>query len=153
MLANVNALLEQEREKLSEVSKQFSRDPQFLSELLGKPYPKEYEPQSSILLMEEMEVQWSTPFHKKLREGTLELTQKEPEMQRNPLPNHKGKGVVAMVIHGNPAEAEESKGSFHPNTIRTLQKSPKFIILFNQLEFGLEARRMATESLVSVRVK
>ena len=31
-------------------------------------------------------------FHKKLREGTLELTQKELEMQRNPLPNHKGKG-------------------------------------------------------------
>ena len=30
-------------------------------------------------------------FHKKLREGTLELTQKEPEVQRNPLPNHKGK--------------------------------------------------------------
>ena len=26
-------------------------------------------------------------FHKKLREGTLELTKKEPEVQRNPLPN------------------------------------------------------------------
>ena len=37
-------------------------------------------------------------FHKKLREGTLELTQKEPEMQRNPLPNHKGKGIVVVVI-------------------------------------------------------
>ena len=31
-------------------------------------------------------------FHKKLREETLELTQEEPEVQRNPLPNHKGKG-------------------------------------------------------------
>ena len=33
----------------------------------------------------------SVGFHKKLREGTLELTQKKPEMQRNPLLNHKGK--------------------------------------------------------------
>ncbi|XP_075633520.1 uncharacterized protein LOC142605980 [Castanea sativa] len=50
-------------------------------------------------------------FHKKLREGILELTQKEPEVQRNPLPNHKGKWVVAVVIHGNPAEAKEPEGS------------------------------------------
>ena len=70
-------------------------------------------------------------FHKKLREGTLELTQKEPKVQRNPLPNHKGKGVVAVVIHGNPAEAEEPEGSFHPSTVRTLQKNPKFRSLFN----------------------
>ena len=60
-------------------------------------------------------------FTKKFREGTLELTQREPEVQRNPLPNHKGKGVVAMVIHGNPAEAEE-----------------------------FEVRRIATESLMSI---
>ena len=46
-------------------------------------------------------------FHKKLREGTLKLTQKEPEVQRNALPNHKGKGVVTVVIYGNPADAEE----------------------------------------------
>ena len=39
-------------------------------------------------------------FHKNFREGTLELTQWEPEVQTNPLPNHKGRGVVAMVIHG-----------------------------------------------------
>ena len=44
-------------------------------------------------------------FHMKLREETLEFTQEEPEVQRNPLPNHKGKGVVAVVIHGNPIEA------------------------------------------------
>ena len=59
-------------------------------------------------------------FHKKLREGTLELTQKEPKVQRNPLSNHKGKGVVAVVIQGNSAEAEESEESFHPSTVRTL---------------------------------
>ena len=83
-------------------------------------------------------------LHKKLREGTLELTEKELEVQRNPLPNHKGKRVVAVVIHGNQAEAEESKGSFHPSIVRTLQKNPKFKSLFNQLGFGAEARRMAT---------
>ena len=42
-LADVNALLEQEREKLSGIPKQFSRDPPFPPELLGKSYPKGYE--------------------------------------------------------------------------------------------------------------
>ena len=61
-------------------------------------------------------------FHKKLREMTLKLAQQEPEVQRNLLPNYKDKGVVAVVIHGNPTnvEVEESEGSFHPNIIRTL---------------------------------
>ena len=44
-LADVNALLEQEREKLSGIPKQFSRDPSFPPKLLGKPYLKGYEPQ------------------------------------------------------------------------------------------------------------
>ena len=43
-LADVNALLEQEREKLSGIPKQFSQDPLFPPELLGKLYPKGYEP-------------------------------------------------------------------------------------------------------------
>ena len=89
-------------------------------------------------------------FHKKLREGTLELTQKELEVQRNPLPNHKGKGVVDVVIYGNPAEVEEFEVSFHPSTVRTLQKNPKFRLLVNQLGFRPEARRVAIESLVSI---
>ena len=90
-------------------------------------------------------------FHKKLREGTLELTQQEPKVQRNLLPNHKGKGVVVVVIHGNPADAkaEKSEGSFDPNTIRTLQKNLKFKSLFNELGFGLETR-IAAESLISI---
>ena len=41
-LADVSTLLEQEREKLSGIPKQFSRDPSFPLELLGKPYPKGY---------------------------------------------------------------------------------------------------------------
>ena len=36
--------MEQEREKFSEVPKEFSRDLPFPPELLGKPYPKGYEP-------------------------------------------------------------------------------------------------------------
>ena len=43
-LADVSALLEQEREKLWGIPKQFSRDPLFPLELLGKPYPKGYKP-------------------------------------------------------------------------------------------------------------
>lgn len=70
-------------------------------------------------------------------------------MQRNPLPNQKGKGVVAVVIHGNSVEAEEFEGSFHPSTVRTLQKNPKFRLLFNQLGFGPKVRRVATKSLMS----
>lgn len=73
-------------------------------------------------------------FHKMLRGGTLELTQQKPKVQRNPLPNHKRQGVVVVVIHGSPAnlEVEESKGSFHLNTVKTLQRNPKFRSLFNQ---------------------
>ena len=73
-------------------------------------------------------------------------------VQRNPLPNHKVKGVVAVVIHGNPAEAKKSEGSFQLSIVRTLQKNPKFRSLFNQLGFGLEARRVATKSLMSILV-
>ena len=55
-----------------------------------------------------------------------------------------------MVIHGNPAEPEESEGCFHSSIVRTLQKSLKFRSLFNQLGFGLEVRRIAIESLMSI---
>ena len=74
----------------------------------------------------------------------------EPVVQRNPLPNHKGKGVVAVVIHGNPTEVEESERSFHPSTVRTFYKNPKFKLLFNQLGFRPETRRVAIESLMSI---
>ena len=47
------------------------------------------------------------------------------------MPNHKGKGVVAVVIHRNPTEVEEFEGSFHLSTVRTLKKNPKFRSLFN----------------------
>ena len=59
-LADDNALLEQEREKLSRIPKQFSRDPSFPQELLASHIPYDMKPQSSIILMEEMEVLWNT---------------------------------------------------------------------------------------------
>ena len=58
--------------------------------------------------------------------------------------------MVVVAIHGKLAEAGESEGSFHPSTVRTLQKNPKFRSLFNQLGFGPKARRVATESLISI---
>ena len=41
---DVSGLLKQEREKLSWIPKQFSQDPLLPPKLLGKPYPKGYEP-------------------------------------------------------------------------------------------------------------
>ena len=68
------------------------------------------------------------------------------------MPNHRGKGIVAVVIHGNPTnvEAEESEGSFQPDTIKTLQRNPKFRSLFNHFRFILEARRTTIESFMSI---
>ena len=68
------------------------------------------------------------------------------------MPNHKGKRVVIVVIHGRPVdlEAKESEGSFHPNIVKTFQRNPKFKSLFNQLGFGPEARRIKTEYLMSI---
>lgn len=61
---------------------------------------------------------------------------------------------MAVVIHGNlaNAEAKELGGSFHPNTVRTLEKNTKFRSLFIQLGFRLEAKRIATKSLMSIAV-
>uniref|UniRef100_A0A2N9FQL4 RNase H type-1 domain-containing protein n=1 Tax=Fagus sylvatica TaxID=28930 RepID=A0A2N9FQL4_FAGSY len=50
-------------------------------------------------------------------------------------------------------EAEESaatSSSLVPAAVRTLQKSPKFKSLFNQLGFGPEARNTATEALITI---
>ena len=40
--------------------------------------------------------------HRRIKEGTPELSQ--PEVQRNPLPNHKGKGVATVVICADPCQ-------------------------------------------------
>ena len=57
-------------------------------------------------------------MHCRIKEGNLELSQLE--VQRNPLPNHKGKGVVAVVIYVDSGEDEEERLSLPAVTITTL---------------------------------
>ena len=58
--------------------------------------------------------------HRRIKEGTLELSQLK--VQRNPLPNHKGKGVAVVVICADPREDEEESLALPVVVITTLQK-------------------------------
>ena len=51
--------------------------------------------------------------------GTLELSQQE--VQRNPFPNHQGKGVVAVVICADLGDDEEENPTLPAAAITTLQ--------------------------------
>ena len=53
-----------------------------------------------------------------MKEGTLELSQLE--VQRNLLPNHKGKGIAAVVIYADPNEDEEERSALPATSITTL---------------------------------
>ena len=86
--------------------------------------------------------------HHRIKEGTLELTQQE--VQRNPLPNHKGKGVAAVVICADSGEDEEENLALLAAAITTLQQSAKFKNLFDQLGLTAKERKIATEALVSI---
>ena len=55
--------------------------------------------------------------HCRIKEGTL-LSQ--PEVQRNPLPNHKGKGVAAIIICTDLGEDEEERPALPAAAITTL---------------------------------
>uniref|UniRef100_A0A2N9G6H2 RNA-directed DNA polymerase n=1 Tax=Fagus sylvatica TaxID=28930 RepID=A0A2N9G6H2_FAGSY len=96
--------------------------------------------------------------NRKIQDGTLQLSEAQQKVHQIPFPNYnkdKGKAVVSVVIHGNVSdmEAEESaatSSSLIPAAVRTLQKSPKFKSLFNQLGFGPEARNAATEALITI---
>ena len=57
-------------------------------------------------------------IHRRIKEGTLELTQ--PKVQRNPLLNHKGKGVVAVVICVDLGKEEDERPSLPIGAIMTL---------------------------------
>ena len=67
--------------------------------------------------------------HHRIKEGTLELSQQE--VQRNPLLNHKGKGVAAVVIYADPGEDEEENPALSAAAITTLQRSSKSKNLFD----------------------
>ena len=82
---------------------------------------------------------------RRIKEGTLELSQ--PNIQRNPLPNHKGKGVATVVICVDPGEDKKESSTLLAVAITTLQKSSKFKNLFDQLGLTVKERRIATEAL------
>ena len=86
--------------------------------------------------------------HRRIKEGTLELSQQE--VQRNPLPNHKGKGVVAVVICADIGEDKGENPALPAVAITTLQRSSKFKNLFDQLGLIEKERKIATEALVSI---
>ena len=86
--------------------------------------------------------------HRRIKEGILELTQQE--VQRNPLPNHKGKGIAAVVICADPGEDDEENLALPATAITTLQQSAKFKNLFDQLGLTVKERKIVTEALVSI---
>ena len=86
--------------------------------------------------------------HRRIKEGTLELSQQE--VQRNPLLNHKGKGVAVIVICTDPREDEEENPALPAAAVTTLQRSSKFKNLFDQLGLTVRERNIATEALVSI---
>ena len=87
-------------------------------------------------------------MHRRIKEGTLELTQQE--VQRNLFSNHKGKGVAAVVICAVLREDEEENLSLPAAVITTLQQSAKFKNLFDQLGLTIKERKIAIEALVSI---
>ena len=93
-------------------------------------------------------------FHLKIQDGTLDVTQIPKGVQQNPLPNHsKDRGVVFVFIHAGIDDADEELEeslSTNPTTIKTLQRSPKFRFLFNQLGLGPDARKAATKAIVNI---
>nr|POE50282.1 hypothetical protein CFP56_48624 [Quercus suber] len=81
-------------------------------------------------------------FHKKISNGTLNLTRKQ-EVQQNPLPqHHRGKATAAVLFHNGAYENEAASGISMPlAAISALQRSPTFWTLFNQLRLKEESRR------------
>ena len=86
--------------------------------------------------------------HRRIKEGILELSQQK--VQRNPLLNHKEKGVAVVVICADLGEDEEENPALPTATITTLQQSSKFTNLFDQLGLMVKERKIATEALVSI---
>ena len=86
--------------------------------------------------------------HRRINEGTLELSQQE--VQRNPLLNHERKCVAAVVICADPGEDEEENPALFTAAITTLQQSSKFKNLFDQLGLMTKEEKIATQALVSI---
>ena len=93
-------------------------------------------------------------FHSKIQDGTLDVTQIPQGVQRNSLPNHnKERGAISVVIHAGTEDTDEELEdslSTNPAAIKTLQRSPKFRSLFNQLGLRFDARKAATKAIVNI---
>ena len=109
-----------------------------------------------IILSRLSDLRWEV--NRKIQDGTLQLSEEQQRVHKTPFPNYKkdkNKVVVSVVIYGNVSDMEvdesaAASSSLVPVAIRTLQKSPKFMSLFNQLGFGPEARNAATEALITI---
>uniref|UniRef100_A0A2N9JB12 RNA-directed DNA polymerase n=1 Tax=Fagus sylvatica TaxID=28930 RepID=A0A2N9JB12_FAGSY len=97
-------------------------------------------------------------LNRKIQDGTLQLSPEQQRVHKNPFPNHRkdqGKAVVSVVIQGSTSDMEVEESAvtdttLTPAAVRTLQKSPKFKSLFNQLGLGPEARNAATEAIIAI---
>ena len=63
----------------------------------------------------------------------------------------KSAAITVVVIHaGNIEDDMSNSKELPPTAVLALQRSPGFRALFNQLGFNEEARKVATEALVSI---
>uniref|UniRef100_A0A2N9F9Z4 RNA-directed DNA polymerase n=1 Tax=Fagus sylvatica TaxID=28930 RepID=A0A2N9F9Z4_FAGSY len=110
----------------------------------------------TILTADCRSLRWE--LNRKIQDGTLQLSPEQQRVHKNPFPNHrkdKGKAVVSVVIQGSTSDMEVEESAvadttLTPAAVRTLQKSPKFKSLFNQLGLGPEARNAATEAIIAI---
>uniref|UniRef100_A0A2N9G6Z1 RNA-directed DNA polymerase n=1 Tax=Fagus sylvatica TaxID=28930 RepID=A0A2N9G6Z1_FAGSY len=94
-------------------------------------------------------------FHEKIQDGTLELPQARQKVYIDPFLNHKEKGTVSVVIHGNASDVDmdepaAANSAMTPTAIKALQRNPRFRSLFNQLGLNPEARTAATEAIMAI---
>jgi hypothetical protein len=94
-------------------------------------------------------------FHEKIQDGTLELPQARQKVYIDPFLNHKEKGTVSVVIHGNASDVDmdepvAANSVMTPTAIKALQRNPRFRSLFNQLGLNPEARTAATEAIMAI---
>ena len=91
-------------------------------------------------------------FHEKLANDTLEVGRGTQGVQRNPFPQHdRGKGMIVVVKHAGDEEGNPMiSATLTPAAIKTLQRSPTFRSLFNQLGLTPEDRTVATEAIIGI---
>uniref|UniRef100_A0A2N9H3A7 RNA-directed DNA polymerase n=1 Tax=Fagus sylvatica TaxID=28930 RepID=A0A2N9H3A7_FAGSY len=81
-------------------------------------------------------------FHEKIQDGTLELPQARQKVYIDPFLNHKEKGTVSVVIHGNASDVDmdepaAANSAMTPTAIKALQRNPSraFLETTNAITF------------------